>query len=213
MSMTYETSKRPKAYLIVAYYNRSKWHRASASALEQAEGAAENLFPEEDRPLGTLARQGEFMPHTFDSDLFGKTASSYGKKQAELQRALEKRVAVATANIATAVQNQIVAGVLTEISRDVRDQIVDVIYATQPPKTPVGWMVVVDEEHFASYIQRMGGKGNKKGLWSVFDIEIFPLAEGWTDQDVLDKVPPLREDQTTKDIYVFMTPTSWGHKP
>jgi hypothetical protein len=211
MSTPYETSERPKAYLIVAYYNRQKWRRASASALEQAEDAAEDLFPEEEKPLGDLAQQGEFMPRTFDSDLFGKTATSYRKKLAELQRAIAKQVAVDTAKIPTAVQNKIVDGVLGEIERDVRDQIVDVIYATQPPKTPVGWMVVVDEQHFASYIERMRGKGNKKGLWSVFDVEILPLAQGWTDQDVLDIVPPLRDDQTTKDIYIFMTPTSWGH--
>jgi hypothetical protein len=207
------TSGRPKAYLIVATYNRNKWRSASPEQLDAAEEAAEDLFPEEkkSRPLADLAQQGEFMPHTFDADLFGKVASSYDQLQTALQEALQKQIAAATENISTAVSEQIIAAVITEIPRDVRDLIVDGIYATQPLETPVGWMVVVDASFFASYIERMGGQGNEKGLWPVFDIEILPLPEGWTEQDVLYRVPHrLRNDQTTQDIYDFMTPTNWG---
>jgi hypothetical protein len=211
----------PKAYLIVAYYNRDKWRSASPEALEQAEDAAEDLFPETETPLAALAKQGEFIPHTFASDLFAKVADSYGKLQTALQTAVrtavqttlekqsqERLLGSSTAALAVA-REDILAGAINDISRDVRDQIVDRIYATQPPETPVGWMVVVDKEHFPAYIQRMRGAGNEKGLWAVFDIEIFPL-EDWSEEQIRSKVPQLSEDKTTQQIYDFMTPTSWG---
>jgi hypothetical protein len=205
------TMGNQKAYLIIATYNRNKWHKASPAQLEAAEHAAEDLFPEyaNSRQLQELERQGEFMPHTFASDLFDKLADSYGKIQATLQTALEKGIAATSVNTLTAVQQQL-SDIVTEIPRGVRDQIIDGIYATQPLEVPVGWMVVVDASAFPSYIERMSGKGSEKGLWPVFDIEIIPLAEGWTEPDVLSKVPPLRDDQTTEEIYRFMTPRSWN---
>src|SRR5690349_7905903 len=167
-------SERPKAYLIVAYYNRQKWHSLDQATLKEAEDAAEDLFPEE-RPnlVANLVSQGVWMAQTFASDLFAKVAD------------------------------------YQTLPREVRDLIIDGIYATQSLDVPVGWMAVVDEEHFSSYLQRM--RGNGKGLWPVFDIELFPLDAGWSDTQVLSMVPPLRNDQDTKQVYAFMTPTSWGH--
>jgi hypothetical protein len=149
-------------------------------------------------------------------------ADSYSKLQTALQTAVrtavqttlekqseERLLGSSTAALAVP-QEDILAGAINDISRDVRDQIVDGIYANQPPETPVGWMVVVDKEHFPSYIQRMRGAGNEKGLWAVFDIEIFPL-EDWSKEQIPNLVSlPLHDDQTTQQIYDFMTPTSWG---
>lgn len=200
----------PKGYLIIAYYNRQKWHRASSKELDAAEQAADDLFPDKNpKSFQQLASQGEFMPRSFDSDLFAKIKTPYSKRLAVLEKAVAK--SIATAGIPTVAQNKIVADTVTDISRDVRDLIVDKIYASQPLQRPVGWMVVVDANYFASYIDRMGGNGNQKGLWPVFNIEILPLEAGWDDKDVLSKVPPLRDDANTKDIYDFMTPTNWGH--
>jgi hypothetical protein len=165
----------PKAYLIVAFYNRRKWHSLDPSKLTEAEEAAEDLFPERSNRITDLVTQGVLIAQAFASDLFTKVPDY---------------------------QNQ---------SREVRDLIVDGIYATQPLEVPVGWMAVVDEERFSSYLKRMRGNGKGRGLWPVFDIELIPLDEGWTDEDVFSMVPPLHNDQTTQQVYDFMTPTSWGH--
>lgn len=92
-----------------------------------------------------------------------------------------------------------------------KDLVVDGFYATHPLTTRVGWMAVVAEEYFAAYVRQMRGNGKGKGLWPVYDIEIVPLDEGWTDSDITDNVPALRVDKGTQDIYEFMTPTSWNH--
>lgn len=207
-------TQRPKAYLIVAYYNRQKWQRATSEQLEAAEAAAEDLFPDKQpKSFEELAEQGELMARSFDSDLFAKVAGPYNERLEVLRTALQGKVggSPAAARLSATSEEQVVNDTLSEVARDVRDLIVDRIYTSQPPQTPVGWMVVVDAEKLASYVDRMGGKGDQKGLWPVFNIEILPLAAGWDEKHVWRKVPPLRDDANTKDIYDFMTPTNWGH--
>jgi hypothetical protein len=55
----------------------------------------------------------------------------------------------------------------------------------------MGWIAVVDHYNFTDFVIAMGGKAGP--LWRMYDIEVIPL----------------NNDQSTKDIYDFMTPVSW----
>lgn len=170
------TCGRPKAYLIIAFYNRKKWNYLRKDEREDAEHAADVLFPEEDRPLTDLAEQGVLLAHSFDSELFTTVPGGY-----------------------------------FNVPQELKDLVIDGFYATQSLTTRVGWMAVVADECFSAYVRQMRGNGRGKGLWPVYDIEVIPLDEGWTDEDIICRVPSLRDDQSTQEIYEFMTPTSWNH--
>jgi len=74
----------------------------------------------------------------------------------------------------------------------------------------IGWMAVVERQYFLSFVEQMSGKGKGSGLWQVYDIEIVPMDETWTESDIEARVPDLNKDETTADIYEFMTPRSWN---
>ena len=57
----------------------------------------------------------------------------------------------------------------------------------------IGWMAVVDASSYQSFVDQMGGEAGP--LWSIYDIEVIPL----------------NDDGTTNDIYQLMTPVSWSH--
>jgi hypothetical protein len=81
--------------------------------------------------------------------------------------------------------------------------ILDGIFAKQRDEAPetmekdplVGWVAVIKAGEFQSFIDRMGGKDGP--LWKMSDIEVIPL----------------NADQTTQDIYDFMTLVHWAILP
>jgi hypothetical protein len=56
----------------------------------------------------------------------------------------------------------------------------------------MGWIAVIDASSYEPFVEAMGGK--KGPLWRMYDIEVIPL----------------NNDRTTQDVYDFMTPVSWG---
>jgi hypothetical protein len=88
-----------------------------------------------------------------------------------------------------------------------KDLFVDGIYATKPPTTPVGWAVIVDAASFLTYIERMCA--HNSALWKMFDIEVYPLNNGWTNSVISEKAHPVNGDTTTQSIYDLMTPRNW----
>jgi hypothetical protein len=82
------------------------------------------------------------------------------------------------------------------------------IYASRTLDVPVGWMAVVDANAFFSFAKWLNSENGV--FWRVFDIEISPLNAGWSELSIAGRVPRLREDVTTHDFYMFMTPRSWN---
>ena len=56
----------------------------------------------------------------------------------------------------------------------------------------MGWIAVVDASSYDEFVAAMGGK--QQPLWRMYDIEVIPL----------------NNDRTTQDVYDFMTPVSWA---
>jgi hypothetical protein len=173
------TTNEP-AYLVLARYNRAKWHKLSKNPENdegsQAEGVAEALFPEEAeaKPLETLTAQGVLLVRTFDSELFAELDTETYRNSSDAHK----------------------------------DLFVDGIYATRTLDVPVGWMAVVDAKAFFSFVEWLSSEDGV--LWRVYDIEIFPLNSGWTLLNIAGRVPRLRDDATTEDVYMFMTPRNWS---
>lgn len=82
------------------------------------------------------------------------------------------------------------------------------IYASRTLNVPVGWMVVVDANAFFSFMEWLNSEDGV--FWRVFDIEISPLNTGWDELSIAGRVPLLRNDTTTNDFYMFMTPRNWS---
>jgi hypothetical protein len=200
------------AYLIVAYYNRSKWNRLlladkqafaakhtpwvqkdPATMPVKAEKAAEKLFPQKpgnDDPPGT-------------PDLTEPVTGLSGKG--------------GSTRIAGTFASDLLSKVGTKryesLSDDEKDLYVDAIYASSPVYPPVGWMEIVSNDKFAAYIDKMSD--NESILWKIYDIEIYPLTDDWTETQILGIVPALNEgppadDGTTNGIYLNMTPKNWS---
>lgn len=60
-------------------------------------------------------------------------------------------------------------------------------------KLKIGWMAIVNASSYDTFVAKMGGPSGP--LWSIFDIDVIPL----------------NDDATTNDIYQLMTPVNWGH--
>jgi hypothetical protein len=155
-----------KAYLIIARYNREKWKSLSAAERKQAEQAAEVLFPEKATPLSSPDGLG--LAHTFHTGVHAQIPGNY-----------------------------------RSMASDTREEILDTIFkdvAAQPAVVPgasardpgVGWITLVDAAQFASFVELMGGQAGP--LWRMYDIEILPL----------------NNDRTTEDVYELMTPVHWN---
>jgi hypothetical protein len=56
----------------------------------------------------------------------------------------------------------------------------------------MGWIAVVDASSYQELVEAMGGKNGP--LWRMYDMEVIPL----------------NNDRTTQDVYDFMTPVSWA---
>jgi hypothetical protein len=57
----------------------------------------------------------------------------------------------------------------------------------------IGWLAIVNASSYDAFVAKMGGTSGP--LWSIFDIDVIPL----------------NDDATTNDIYQLMTPVNWGH--
>ena len=88
---------------------------------------------------------------------------------------------------------------------DKQGELVDTIFTkfqAQPANAPgtdekdpgIGWIAVINADRFAPFMEHIGGKTGP--LWRMYDMEVIPL----------------NNDRTTEDVYELMTPTSWGHK-
>lgn len=155
-----------RSYLVIARYNREKWKSLSASERKQAEAAAEELFPEQATPLAST--QGLQLARTLHTSIHTKIPYNF--------RAL---------------------------SDQQRDEMVETIFDdfnAQPASPPdadahdpgVGWIAMIDRDRFAAFVEQMGGKHGP--LWRMYDIEVIPL----------------NDDRTTNDVYELMTPVHWN---
>jgi hypothetical protein len=165
---TSSNSATLKAYLIIARYNREKWKSLSGNERQEAEEAAEVLFPE--KPASLSKMEGVLTVHTFHTGIHAKIPSNY--------RSLPSNK-----------QDELMENIFKEF--DGRSTTALDPGAGDPG---IGWIAVVDADHFSSFLKSIGGTAGP--LWHMYDVEALPL----------------NNDQTTADIYEFMTPTSWGHK-
>lgn len=180
-------------YLFVAYYNRNKWNALDWGLKEAAHEAAEEWIPEKpengsepdkSRPVvGPDGKgTGNRMLQSFASNLFQALQSPEYLALRELEKRPETQ---ALANMA-------------------QDYYVDRIYASKPPQPPVGWMEIVPAAKLAEFIHHMAP------FWKMYDVEVYELNKGWTAEEALGKVPPLNNDPTTHEVYMFMTPRNWS---
>jgi hypothetical protein len=78
------------------------------------------------------------------------------------------------------------------LSLDEQDRIARSVIAEMEEKNlGIGWIAVIDNSSYESFIEKMGGRNGP--LWSIYDIDEIAL----------------NDDQTTNDIYLLMTPRSW----
>jgi hypothetical protein len=158
-----------RSYLVIARYNRQKWNTLSAADRKEAEEAAEVLFPEKSTPLTDV----KDMP-------FVRT----------LYTSIHTRIPYEFRSMSDDKQDELVENIFTE-------------FQAQPTNAPgtdeqdpgIGWIAVINADRFAPFIEYIGGKTGP--LWRMYDMEVIPL----------------NNDRTTEDVYELMTPTSWGHSP
>jgi hypothetical protein len=169
------------AYLIVAYYNRSKWNSLTQVQQDTAHHAAEKWIPERpDDPKDPdltypvvgpdRSREAPRILQTFASDIF------------QMQDSPAYRA----------------------MNDDEKTRYVNGIYATEPPKPPVGWMEIIEAQELPAFIHNMAP------FWKMYDVEFFELPADWTDSHPdIRALPPLNNDLTTHEVYDFMTPRNW----
>ncbi len=171
-----------KAYLLIARFNYEKWKELTDEEHDMAEETAEEMFPERPNPLP------QYDPNAQDTLPHMKGVREVHTFASDVYARLPEGYSMR--------------------SREEKIAILEPIYATQRPKPPVGWMVVVDADHVARFLDMMGY--HEGFLWRMFDIEILPLKDGWTTDDVYGRVPAVNDDKTTNDIYSSMTIRNWN---
>lgn len=192
------------AYLIIAHYNHEKWTSLSLAEREEAERAAENLFPErriqallggyqghevayekdsryanapEEHPLPYPP--GVRMVQTFYSSFHSRVPASFEQKSAKMgQREWDERDAL-------------VLQMLEELPPKITDASTSEV-GLELDEPRVGWMAIIDAEAFPLFVVAMGGKTGP--LCRMYDLQLIPL----------------NDDRTTADIYSFMTPVHWS---
>jgi len=152
-------------YLLIARYNRQKWNNLSVSEQHKAHETAEELFPEAPQQKNLpLAGEGVLALQTFHSDLFGL---------------LHDKIAGNTT------PGKAPSDIANELFANWQPPAADI-------KDPgIGWLAILDAKQLDEFVKSMGGREGP--LWRMYDIEIIPL----------------NNDRSTQDIYDFMTPVSW----
>jgi hypothetical protein len=205
------------AYLMLARYNRAKWHdlkKPAEAALavgtdvppaepqideqDQAHAQAMILFPKDNHPVPQLTPEEResllppYDPEKPPPDLKGVRMlhSFHTNMFAWLHEKIPDIDEHGTNRLAEPPSED---GGATPPKTP--GQIVDEMMrasGTEYDDPGIGWLAVVDKSDFPAFIERMGGKAGP--LWRLYDIEIIPL----------------NQDRTTWDIYKFMTPVSWN---
>ena len=178
--ITQEKKTSLGAYLLVARYNRDKWVHLAKLDQDTAHHTAEDVFPEDDRHYlpqmltrtapGQDLLQGVQMLHTFHSDIFATLMERIAENDTAPEQRKKKEVT------------------------DITDEVFAIRGAparTHEKDPGIGWFAVVEANSFASFVERLGGREGP--LWRMYDMEVIPL----------------NDDKTTQDIYDFMTPVSW----
>jgi hypothetical protein len=153
-----------KRYLLIARYNRQKWNSLSAAEQEEAHETAEVLFPEQPKQK-SLPLASEGVP----------VLHSFHTGIFPL---LHDKIASNPSQSPSAIVN-------------------DIFATWQPPAAEIrdpgiGWLAMLDAEQLGAFVKHMGGREGP--LWRMYDIEVIPL----------------NDDRSTQDIYAFMTPISWN---
>jgi hypothetical protein len=184
--------QQSNSYLIVAKYNYGKWRalvERKNGDVDNAESAAEKLFPEEETPLfgegdpPVPFRPGLEFVGTFASDIFARL------EHIGLQRVREE-----------ADQE--------DLTPEEKVDLLDPMIAESPPNPPVGWLAVLEQNEVASFVQDMSSKGGH--LWEMYDVEIHMLPDTWTKAAHIDPLGPLNPDKTTRDVYLNMSIRNWS---
>jgi hypothetical protein len=158
-----------QSYLVIARYNQQKWNTLNAADRKEAEEAAEVLFPEKSTPLADV----KDMP-------FVRT----------LYTSIHANIPYEFRSMPGDKQNELVENIFTE-------------FQAQPAKAPgtdekdpgIGWIAVINADRLAPLMEQIGGKTGP--LWRMYDMEVIPL----------------NNDRTTQDVYELMTPRSWNLSP
>jgi hypothetical protein len=213
------------AYLMLARYNRAKWNglkKPAEAALEvgtdvppaepqideqeQAHAQAMIIFPKDNYPVPQLTPEernnllppydpekpppdlkGVRMLHSFHTNMFAwlhEKIPNIGEPDANGTVEPPPEEGGTTPPV---------DGGATPPKKS--SQIVDEMMmsgGTEYDDPGIGWLAVVDKSDFPAFIEHMGGKAGP--LWRMYDIEIIPL----------------NQDQTTWDVYNFMTPVNWS---
>lgn len=202
------------AYLIIARYNRTKWQglraedvltagnqldpAAKTPTQEQAEDKAEELFPEEPRPLPQLAAEenetsasggtsspgqlkGARMVHTFYSDL-----------HIQIDRMLQAQLEQTEDNAHNPEMRGKLDALVDRFYAQLANSALQPVQGTSVSDPGIGWMAVVDAVSFDPIIMEIAKRSEP--LWRMYDIEVIPL----------------NNDKTTQDVYELMTPVHWS---
>jgi hypothetical protein len=196
------------AYLILARYNREKWNHLNNSTVaaravgaeeeligeqEQAHEQAEELFPEDNFPLPQLTQQERAnlpLPTSTETPDFTGVRmlhSFHTNTFAWLYENIPDLNEPGEGDAAPALAED-------EPPEKTPSQIIDEMMmasGTGENDPGIGWLAVVDAANFAAFVEKMGGKTGP--LWRMYDIDVVPL----------------NNDQTTWDVYKFMTAVHW----
>jgi hypothetical protein len=170
------------AYLIIARYNRDKWNYLAKMHQDEAHETAEVVFPEHDPLDLPQNKPASGTLHMDEEPLKGVRMlhSFHSNMFAMLIERLKDNETPPTG------------------TKEASEVVDDLFVIRKSPagtheKDPgIGWFAVVEAAYFPAFVNHLGTKEGP--LWRMYDIEVIPL----------------NDDKTTKDIYAFMTPVSWG---
>jgi hypothetical protein len=188
-------------YLIIAEYDRKKWNSLSNGKTlgpdrtanhREAEDHAKTLFPYQRKQSTTAMNE--------PAVLGGQEQESY---EQELPLPYPPGVLLVH-TFHTGIHAKIAERNVQEMGTDEEKQaVVDEIYSAFNKRIPpseteeedpgIGWVAVVHRDSLKQFLNMMGGRDG--ALWGIYKMRVIPL----------------NEDNTTADIYTFMTPTNWGH--
>ena len=162
----------PRSYLIIARYTRDSWEKWKDSEFDRktAHSLAEQLFPDE-RNSVDLPDEGSVRLPNLGFLRLARSFYTGFHSQIKAKEADGKSIGQAT----------------------------EEVFANPPKKLPdededdpgIGWMAVVDESYYLSFLELMGQKAGP--LAQLYKFEVIPL----------------NNDQSTDDIYKYMTPSNW----
>jgi hypothetical protein len=179
-------------YLIVAKYNYEKWKTLVYGEYGEvfcAENAAERLFPETETPLFSEDkppkpfRPGVRFVDTFESDIFPRLEEI---RLGQIHQGAQEK----------------------DLTPQEKIEILDPLVAEHPPTPPVGWLAILDHSEMGRFFEDMSSFGGH--LWEMYDIEISPIDDNWSKEDLVREYGPLNNDTTTNKVYLNMSIRNWS---